>query len=109
MFLQYNAIIVHIKVMVVGGLTNNILAPQYVEKQHAEKVIHYFFLSANVDSAISAGVCTAHCSVLSGYIGHGSFLTSPYICLVFFPSPVAVGIQCDQLLEYTNLMSSVPP
>ena len=24
--------------MVVGGLTNNILAPQYVEKQHAEKV-----------------------------------------------------------------------
>ena len=42
---NHNAIIVHIKVMVVGGLTNNILAPQYVEKQHAEKVIHYFFLS----------------------------------------------------------------
>lgn len=28
------------QVMVVGGLTNNILAPQYVEKQHAEKVLH---------------------------------------------------------------------
>jgi hypothetical protein len=26
--------------MVVGGLTNNILAPQYIEKQHAEKVLH---------------------------------------------------------------------
>ena len=55
---NHNAIIVHIKVMVVGGLTNNILAPQYVEKQHAEKVILYFFLSANVDSAISASVCS---------------------------------------------------
>ena len=85
MFLQYNAIIVHIKVMVVGGLTNNILAPQYVEKQHAEKVIHYFFLSANVDSAISACVCSAHCSVLSGYIGHCGLLTSPEYLPCIFP------------------------
>ena len=29
--------------MVVGGLTNNILAPQYVEKQHAEKVNWFDF------------------------------------------------------------------
>ena len=39
--MKYNAMIVHIKVMVVGGLTNNILAPQYVEKQHAEKVNNF--------------------------------------------------------------------
>ena len=41
--MMVNATIVHIKVMVVGGLTNNILAPQYVEKQHAEKVIYHNF------------------------------------------------------------------
>ena len=40
--------------MVVGGLTNNILAPQYVEKQHAEKVIYCFFSSAVLAKKILA-------------------------------------------------------
>ena len=32
-----------LQVMVVGGLTNNILAPSYVAKHHAEKVRFFFF------------------------------------------------------------------
>ena len=68
---NHNAIIVHIKVMVVGGLTNNILAPQYVEKQHAEKVIHNTSCQQMLIAALSVLVF-AHCSLLSGYIGHGS-------------------------------------
>ena len=33
-----------LQVMVVGGLTNNILAPSYVAKHHAEKVRKFFLL-----------------------------------------------------------------
>ena len=36
--------ITSIQVMVVGGLTNNILAPHYVEKEHAEKVSQAYSL-----------------------------------------------------------------
>ena len=36
--------------MVVGGLTNNILAPHYVEKEHAEKVSQFISQTRNIST-----------------------------------------------------------
>ena len=40
----------YFQVMVVGGLTNNILAPHYVEKEHAEKVSQYTAKTRNIST-----------------------------------------------------------
>ena len=42
--------ITSIQVMVVGGLTNNILAPHYVEKEHAEKVSQFITHTRNIST-----------------------------------------------------------
>ena len=50
--------------MVVGGLTNNILAPHYVEKEHAEKVSQYIAQTRNISTLFLFRFCIFHLQVL---------------------------------------------
>ena len=50
--------------MVVGGLTNNILAPHYVEKEHAEKVSQYTAKTRNISTLYVLRFCIFQFQVL---------------------------------------------
>ena len=50
--------------MVVGGLTNNILAPHYVEKEHAEKVSQYIAQTRNISTLFVLRFCIFQFQVL---------------------------------------------